>query len=125
MTKGRVERASQFVAKKQGYQRGETKMLSFVRNWNVDAAGLDETVGVLALAKIIRAEFEAKNVAVPEWLDTQLRALNRAVEALTRDAKELRLKEILAQEAQLMTSAEKREKLAKEKEALLNEGVGK
>ena len=99
-------------------------MLSFVKNWNVDAAGLEETVAVLAIAKTIHATFDAKNVPIPEWLDNQIRALNRAVENMTRDARELRLKELLAAQEQDLTPSERREKRQKEIEALKAQGVG-
>lgn len=124
MNRSRIDRASRFVAKKQLYQRGEQNMLSFVKNWNVDAAGLEETVAVLAIAKTIHATFDAKNVPIPEWLDNQIRALNRAVENMTRDARELRLKELLAAQEQDLTPSERREKRQKEIEALKAQGVG-
>lgn len=100
-------------------------MLNEIRNWNVDAAGLDQTVATLAMAKLVRAEFDTKNVTAPEWLDSQIRALNRAIEALTRDQKELRRRELLAQASQLETASEKRARIQAELDALEKEGVGK
>ena len=96
-------------------------MIDEIRNWNVDAAGLDKTVATLAMAELVRAKFEAKNVPVPEWLDHQIRAMNRAVESLTRDAKELRLKELRAQASQLKTPTERRAEIQAELDALEKE----
>jgi hypothetical protein len=99
-------------------------MLSEIRQWNEQTTNLEDTVELLWAAKGIRAEFEAKNAPVPEYLDAQIRALNRAIDSQTRDAKELRLKELRAQAAGLMTTTEKRARVEAELAALEAE-IGK
>lgn len=93
-------------------------MLEQLRKFDTDAAQMDETLAMAAFARLLRAEYEHRNTTVPEWLDNVTRRLGQAIESRRRDALEMRLKEISAQETQLLTAAEKRIKLAEERQAL-------
>lgn len=105
------------------------KMFSVIdqlKNFNERNVGTEllEVVALSVQAKAIRAEAEAKNVPIPEFLDDVIRALARTIGERTRDARELRLKEIAAEESRLLTSAEKRDRLAAEKAKLTAELAG-
>lgn len=93
-------------------------MLSELQNFNENRTTLLELVALSVFAVSLRQACEAKNVPSPEWLDDRIRTINRLIDLQTRDAKELRLKEIAAEETRLLTSAEKRERLQAEKAAL-------
>lgn len=99
-------------------RRGGESMLNNIRTWSDGSAELVDTVSLLWAAKGIRAELESKGAGVPEWLDAQIRAMNRAVEMLTADARALRAKEIRAALSGLETKAEQRARLEAELAAL-------
>jgi hypothetical protein len=83
-----------------------------------DRATIDEMVELAWVGTSLRAAFEAKNVAVPEWMDDSLRRVNRAIESHRRDALELRLREVRRQQDALKTPTERREALAREQAEL-------
>lgn len=98
-------------------------MLQLLRSFNPDRADLEDMLALIVFARGLRAAHEEFKVAVPEWLDDKIRALNREIVGKTRDALELRLKEVRQAKTQLMTPSERREALAKEEaelEAQLN-----
>lgn len=99
-------------------------MLAELKALNTDKAPLEEMVALSAVAKIVRAEFEAKNVAVPTWLDDAQRALSREIAGRTRDALEMRLREVEQARVGLETTAEKRERLEREAESLRKQLAG-
>lgn len=99
-------------------------MLRQLKQFVEDQADTETMIALSVFAKGMRAEYEARNISVPEWLDDRIRQIGRALEASTRDAKELRLKEIAAEETRLLTGAEKREKLKAEREKLETELQG-
>lgn len=99
-------------------------MLAELKRLNCDGVQLDELMAHAAFAKILRAEYEGKNITAPEWLDDAIRRINREITLRSKDALEMRLKEIRAQRTQLMTPTEKREQLEKE-EAALQEQLAK
>lgn len=110
-------------------QREARKMFSVIdqlKNFNERNVGTEllEVVALLVQAKAIRAEAEARNVPIPEFLDDTLRSLNRVIAERTRDARELELKEIAAEEARLLTAPEKRARLAERREKLEKELAG-
>jgi len=109
-------------------QREERKMsvIDQLKNFNERNVGTEllEVVALSVQAKAIRAEAEAKNVPIPEFLDDALRSLNRVIVERTRDVRELRLKELLAEESRLLTQSEKREKIAAERKKLEAELTG-
>jgi hypothetical protein len=93
-------------------------MLADLKRLDLDRNGVEELVAFAAFAKMLHAEFQARNLPAPEWLDDKIRQLNREITSRGRDALEMRLKEIRAQRTQLMTPSEKREALAAEEAAL-------
>lgn len=94
------------------------QIVNELKSLNTDASTLDQMIALSAFAKILEAEYGAKQVSRPEWLDDAQRTLAREIQSRTRDAKELRLREIEHSERALEEKAEKRERLRKEKEAL-------
>lgn len=99
-------------------------MLRDLKQFVEDQSDLEVMIALSVFAKGLRAEYDAKNIPVPEWLDDRLRQIARAIDGQTRDAKELRLKEIAAEETRLLTSSEKRERLAAERSRLEGELQG-
>ena len=97
-----------------------------LKNFNERNVGTEllEVVALSVQAKAIRVEAEAKNVPIPEFLDDAIRSLNRVISERTRDARELRLKELLAEESRLLTAGEKRERIAAERAKLQAELTG-
>lgn len=93
-------------------------MLDQLKRLDVDRMQLDETLALAAFAKSLHAEYDARAIPAPEWLDDSVRTLNREISMRTRDALEMRLKEIRAQKTQLESAGEKRERLAREEEEL-------
>ena len=93
-------------------------LLQQLKTFNADASSLDQMVWFSAVAKILESEYSARGIARPEWLDDCQRTLAREIQSRTRDAKELRLREIEQSERALEEKAEKRDRLRKEKEAL-------
>lgn len=96
-------------------------MLKELRSFDADRCDIDQLVALSAFAKVLHAEYEARNINVPEWLDDSRRTLAREIEGRRRDALELRLKEVRAQKSGLMTASEQREALAAEEAALTSE----
>lgn len=93
-------------------------VISQLKQLNPDAASLDQMIILSAFAKILEAEYGAKQISRPEWLDDSQRTLAREIQARTRDAKELRLRELEQAEKSLESATEKRERIRKEREAL-------
>lgn len=96
-------------------------MLKELKSFDAERCDLDQLVALSAFAKVLHAEYEARNIQVPEWLDDSRRALAREIEGRRRDALELRLKEVRAGQSGLLTAAEKREKLAAEEAKLVEQ----
>jgi hypothetical protein len=99
-------------------------MVEQLRNVDIDRAQIDDVLGLLAFAKLLRTEHEQRMGVVPEWIDDKVRVMSRYVEMHRRDALELRLKQAKAQAATLLTTAERREKVEAEIAALEAELAG-
>jgi hypothetical protein len=93
-------------------------MLEQLKRLDLDRNQLDDLLAFAAFAKSLHAEYDQRSIAAPEWLDEKIRQLNREITSRGLDALEMRLKEIRAQQTQLLTPSEKREKLAAEEAAL-------
>lgn len=93
-------------------------MLQELRNFDVNRLALDEMFALSAFGKMVRSEYQNRNMPVPEWLTDQLSKLEREIVARRRDELERRLKEIRAQRTMLETTGEKRDRLAREEEEL-------
>lgn len=101
-------------------QEGPT-MLRQLKQFVEDQADTETMIALAVFAKGLRQEYEARNIEAPEWLDDRIRQIGRALEASTRDAKELRLKEIAAERTRLLTPSEKRTALEAEEAKLRGE----
>lgn len=121
MAKAVREVMSRSVERRLAVQARGGLMLEQLKRFDAERTSVEEMVSLISYAKVLRQGFEGFNLPVPEWLDDRLRQLTRAIDAQTRDAKELRLKEIRAAQTQLLTAGEKREKLAQEEAALVSE----
>jgi hypothetical protein len=75
---------------------------------------LDELVALSAFGKSLRAEYEAHQVEVPDYVGTQLNALSREIKGRVADKVEARRRQIQTQLDQLKTPAERREELKAE-----------
>jgi hypothetical protein len=93
-------------------------MLSQFQNFTADRLAMEELIALAAYGKMLRSEYQNREIAVPSWVTDQLSALDREILVRRRDELEKRRREINGQLATLETPAEKRERLLKEKEAL-------
>jgi hypothetical protein len=98
-------------------------MLQEFKNFNVDAADLDELIALSAFGKQLRAEFEARQVAVPEYVSDNLNSLAREIDSRVADRRAQRVRELKAQRDSLKTAQERRDAIDKEL-AALGEPVG-
>jgi hypothetical protein len=89
-----------------------------LKRLDLDTIELDQAVAYEVFAKQLRAGFEARQLDVPEWLNDQLRGLNRTIESKVADRKALRIRELKTGLANLETPAEKRARLKTELDAL-------
>ncbi len=93
-------------------------VLQQLSNLDVNRITLEEALELRALGSLVRGEFERALVPVPEAMSEALRTLSKDIDERRRDSLEKRLKDISSQEAGLLSAAEKRERLAKEREAI-------
>jgi len=93
-------------------------MLDQFKNFNADAAELDELVHLASFGRQFRAEHEALNVPVPEYVDDNLRAIRKEIDSRLADRRATRVRELKAQRAGLATAQEKRDAIDKELAAL-------
>ncbi len=103
---------------KQRFKEPKVNMINELKRFNADTTQLEDTIVLSAVGKLVRAEYEARNVEVPAWLDDVNRRLTRAIDTQTREAKELRRKELLATKSGLETREEKRLRVEAELAAL-------
>jgi hypothetical protein len=103
---------------KQQMAERRNPMLDEFRNFNVDAATIDELVALSAFGKQLRGEFEAQKVAVPEYVSDNLNSLAREIDTRMADRRATRIRELKAQRDSLKTAQEKRDSIDKELAAL-------
>ena len=101
-----------------GKEKPMRSLIMDLKNFNSDGKDLDELVELAAEGRAFRAEYEALQLEVPEWLDNSLKAVRRDIRDRVADSKAARLKELKARRAQLKTTEEKRSVLDKEIEKL-------
>ena len=97
-------------------------MLQRFKSFNAESADLDELVEVAVFGRQFRAEHEALNVPIPEYVDDTLRVVRREIDGRLADKRAARVRELKAQRENLKTAAERREAIDKEL-ALLGETV--
>jgi DNA repair ATPase RecN len=93
-------------------------MLEQLKNFNVNAASIEEMVALRAYGSLVRDEFDAQMVEVPEWLEIQLKNLARQIKAKNADRLAARRKEVQARLENLKTPTEKKTELRKELQSL-------
>jgi hypothetical protein len=116
--KGRKRTPNIFVDPQKGLTERRETMLQSFKNFNIDNADLDELVELAAFGRQFRAEHEALNVPVPEFVDDQIRNLRREIDSRLADNRAKRVRELKAQRDSLKTAAERREAIDKELAAL-------
>jgi hypothetical protein len=100
------------------YNRREEGMIEKLKNFDVERMSVEELVGLSAVGRIVRSEFEANGVEVPDWLDVNCKTIRREIKSRQADALEKSLREKKARLAALMPTEEKRATLKAEIEAL-------
>lgn len=91
---------------------------------NLDGVSLEELIAFAMQARLIRAEYEHRNIEVPEKLDEKNRELGRELVRRTADAQAKLLRDLKAQRANLATPEEKRGKLDRQIEEMIGRMVG-
>jgi hypothetical protein len=86
-------------------------MLQQLKSFEPNRLDVDEVVSLSAYAKILRAEYEAQKVEVPEWLDPKMADLSKAIKKLYADRVAAELKETRARRLNLNTVQETKEDL--------------
>lgn len=94
------------------------------KSFNTDrATDIDELVAGVAFGKALRHQFEELNLEVPEYVDTQLRALQREITSRNSDKAAARKRELLARIDALKTPTQKKAELEAELAKLEAVGV--
>lgn len=96
-------------------------MLTEFRNFNVDRCDIHELVALAAFGKALRAEYEAHNIDEPDWVDAQLKSLNREIRVRNADRLETERRQIQAKLDSLKTPEQKRRELQKRKQEIESE----
>jgi hypothetical protein len=112
-----------FAGPNKGLAERRKSMLEQFKQFNAEAADLDELVEVAMFGRHFRAEHEALNVPIPEYVDDNIRVIRREIDARLADKRAARVRELKAQRDSLKTAAERREAIDKEL-AALGETVG-
>lgn len=107
-----------FVDPKKGIAERRKAMLDRFKNFNVEVADLDELVEIAMFGRQFRAEHEALNIPVPEYVDDNIRVVRREIESRIADRKAQRVRELKAQREGLKSAQEKRDAIDKELAAL-------
>jgi len=89
-------------------------MLTELKNFDANRMSIDEMVSLRAYARNLLSEYDTQMVDVPEWIESQLKNLDRQIQAKNADRLEARRKEIQSRLASLQTLPEKRASLKKE-----------
>lgn len=99
-------------------------LIEQLKNFDANRASIDELIELASLGRIIHAEYDARDVEAPEWLNVQIKSLGNEITAKTRDRDEARLRELQARQDTLKTTAEKKVENAREI-ARLNKRLGR
>jgi hypothetical protein len=89
-------------------------MLQELKSFDANRASIDELMGYAAYGRLLRTEYEVREVEPPEWLGVQLTSLGNEIKAKNRDRLEARLRELNARQESLKTTSEKRAENARE-----------
>jgi chromosome segregation ATPase len=75
---------------------------------------IDEMVSLRAYARNLVSEYDTQMVETPDWIEVQLKNLDRQIAAKNADRLEARRREIKSRLENLKTTVEKRAELKKE-----------
>ena|SRR5208282_3958302 len=89
-------------------------MLTELKNFDANRMSIDEMVSLRAYARNLVSEYDTQMVETPEWIETQLKNLDRQIAAKNADRLEARRREIKVRLENLKTTVEKRAELKKE-----------
>jgi len=89
-------------------------MLSEFRTFNKDRMDLDELVALAAFGRSLREEYAAQKVDEPDFVNIQLKTINREIQDRVSDLRETRKKQIKAKLQNLKTPQERRAELEAE-----------
>lgn len=81
-------------------ERGNRSMLRELKNLNVDTREMEELIALSAFAKSMKAEYEFREMEVPEWIGDRLTLLNSEIRTRRHDelTRALREKKIRRQQ---------------------------
>lgn len=89
-------------------------LLNRFRQFDADRVGNDELIALCAFGKMLRAEYVARKLPAPAWLEDKLRTIERTIEMNRHDELVRRRRELLAQQQTDATPEERRAARAKE-----------
>lgn len=89
-------------------------MYAQLRQLNLDRLDIDEAVALSAFGGALQARYEELGVAVPDWLDANMKTLDREIADRVRDGLSKDLREKRARLESLKPADQKRRELATE-----------
>jgi len=89
-------------------------MLDTFKTFNKDRMDLDELVTLAAFGRSLREEYAAQKVDEPDFVNIQLKTINREIQDRVSDLRETRKKQIKAKLQNLKTPQERRAELEAE-----------
>ena len=89
-------------------------MLQQLRNFDVDRMDLDDLIGLVAYAKLMRAEYEKMGLEEPDWVNDKIKTLTREIKAKTAEKLASRAREINSRLEALKTPTQRKSELQKE-----------
>lgn len=97
-------------------------MLDTFKSFTVDGLGLDELVALHAFGTQLRTHYAGLNLEEPDYIDPQLKALQREINVRNADKREARIREIKSRLETLKSPDQKRADLEKELASLSGAG---
>lgn len=82
-------------------------LLNVLKRLDVNGVSLDELMEAAAVARIVKTEYESRELELPEWFAPKVRTLNIAIEAKASEQRELEIRQ-LQRELDRITPAEER-----------------
>jgi hypothetical protein len=88
--------------------------LNSFKAFQLDRMSIDEMVAHSAFGKLLRAEYEKHNLEEPDFIDTQLKSLHRAITTANAEKLEARRNEIKSRLDSLKTTSQRKQELKEE-----------
>lgn len=92
--------------------------LQQLKNTAFKGEDLEQLMALAAFANNLRQEYDKRNVPEPDFLAARITELGREIAMRTDDAKQKRIRELLAQKQALMSTTEKKKSIDEELAAL-------